>query len=365
MENMGIEVTQKEQFWKGKQVFITGHTGFKGSWLALVLQHFGASITGYALDPPTKPSLYELAGLQSLLQSNIRDIRDFESLQAALKAAEPEIIFHLAAQPIVLESYKDPLGTYSTNILGTANLLQAARFVPSVRAIVVITTDKCYENREWIWPYRESDRLGGYDPYSSSKACAELVTSSMRNSFFHPDRYDQHGVAIASVRAGNVLGGGDWARDRLVPDVIRAFLKNEKVILRNPSAVRPWQHVLEPLSGYMLVAENLYREGVEFGETWNFGPEHSDAKPVEWIVRTLCTLWGSEAAYEIEQNPGLHEAHYLKLDWSKARACLDWNPKWNLLTALERTIEWARVYQKAGDIRAICHRQIEEYFNLT
>ena len=350
-------------FWKGKNVFITGHTGFKGSWLAMVLKHFGARVSGYALDPPTKPSLFGLAEAEEGMRSFISDIRDYESLQTSLRSAEPEIIFHLAAQPIVLESYKDPLGTFSTNIMGTANLLQAARFIPSVRAIVIITTDKCYENKEWIWPYREADRLGGYDPYSSSKACTELIASSMRNSFFNPARYDEHGVLLATVRAGNVIGGGDWAKDRLVPDIIRAFIKNENVTLRNPTAVRPWQHVFEPLSGYMLVAEKLYAGDVKTAGAWNFGPDDKDAKPVEWIVKTMCDLWGSESSYNIEKQENAHEAHYLRLDWSKARTYLDWSPEWNLETALKRTIDWYLVYKNCGDIKDICRRQIEEFFN--
>ena len=350
------------KFWKDKKVFITGHTGFKGSWLSMILNHSGAMITGYSLSPPTDPSLFESAKVDKLVSSNIKDIRDSEALQAALLKAKPEIVFHLAAQPIVLESYKDPIETYTTNVIGTLNLMQAVRFTPSVKAIVIITTDKCYENREWIWPYRESDALGGYDPYSSSKACAEIVTASMRNSFFNVSRYPEHGVAVATVRAGNVVGGGDWAKDRLVPDIIRSLLKKETIILRNPGAIRPWQHVFEPLSGYMLLAEKLYTEGPKYAEAFNFGPHDEDARTVEWIVKELCKSWGSAAKYEVRGQPDLHEAYYLKLDWSKAKTLLNWSPKWDLGTALKYVVEWSKVYHDHGDIYGICLKQIEDYF---
>jgi CDP-glucose 4,6-dehydratase len=295
------------------------------------------------------------------MRSVIGDIRDTDLVKRVFLEHRPEIVFHLAAQPLVRSSYEDPLGTYSTNVMGTANVLEAARQTDSVRAVVAVTTDKCYENQEWEWPYRETDRLGGYDPYSNSKACAELVVSAYRNSFFNPVDYSRHGIAIASVRAGNVIGGGDWAEDRLVPDIIRAFMDARPVRIRNPHAIRPWQHVLEPLRGYLAVAESLFQEGVKGGEAWNFGPEQSDAQPVDWIVRELAELWGAGARWELEKSAQPHEAQYLKLDWSKAAARLEWHPELRLKEALAMTAVWYQARLQGQDMSAFTGAQIKQY----
>lgn len=351
-------------FFSGKNVFVTGHTGFKGSWLSLWLNSLGARVTGYSLAPPTNPSLFELAGIKELVRSHQADIRERETLAKALCESKPDIVFHLAAQPLVRESYKIPAETFETNVMGTVNLLEAVRSCRTVKAVVNITTDKCYENREWAWGYREGDRLGGHDPYSNSKACSELVTASYRSSFFNPDEYEKHGVALATARAGNVIGGGDWAAERLVPDILRALLAGEAIYIRNPLAIRPWQHVLEPLNGYLTLAQRLYECGPEYAEGWNFGPMDADAKPVEWIVRRLCRLWGEEARYEIEKGVQPHEAHYLKLDCSKASARIGWRPKWTLDRALDSIIEWTHYYRSGSDIRNICQKQINDYMTI-
>jgi CDP-glucose 4,6-dehydratase len=348
-------------FWEGKRVFLTGHTGFKGSWLVLWLNALGAKVTGYALEPPTDPSLFELCHLDELVNSRIADVRDGETLCRTMADANPEIVIHMAAQPLVRDSYKIPVETYAINVMGTVNLLESVRNCKSVRAVVNVTTDKCYENREWVWGYRENEAMGGHDPYSNSKGCAELVTAAYRSSYFNPTSYEDHGVALASARAGNVIGGGDWATDRLIPDCVRALLRGEKIAIRNPHAIRPWQHVLEPLSGYMFLAQKLYEEGARFATGWNFGPDDNDAKPVEWIVRRMCADWGEGASYEIDRGEHPHEAHYLKLDCSKAKAELGWHPRWNLDTAIDRSIEWARAYQQNRNLRDICLQQIEEY----
>ncbi len=348
-------------FWKDKKVFITGHTGFKGSWLCIWLNALGAKVYGYALRPPTVPSLFELAGVSELAQSVIADVRDLCSLQDALTLFSPEIVIHMAAQPIVRDSYERPVETYEINVMGTIHLLEAVRNCAGIRAVINVTTDKCYENREWVWPYRENEPMGGYDPYSNSKACSELVTSAYRSSFFNPTKYATHGVAVASARAGNVIGGGDWAPDRLIPDCIRALLKGEKVLIRNPYAIRPWQHVLEPLGGYLQLAQKLCEEGIPYAEAWNFGPPEDDARPVEWLVQRLCEKWGGNAGYTIDQGEHPHEAHYLKLDCAKAAALLGWRPRWSLEAAIDRVIEWTKVYREEGDMRAICVKQVEEY----
>ncbi|MFA5343371.1 MAG: CDP-glucose 4,6-dehydratase [Kiritimatiellia bacterium] len=348
-------------FYRGKRVLVTGHTGFKGAWLSLWLHKLGAHVTGYALPPPTDPSLYDLCGLNKLVAGTIADIRDPAALARTLQSTAPEIVIHMAAQPLVRESYKNPVETYAVNVMGTANLLEAVRACKGVQAVVNVTTDKCYENREWLWGYRENEPLGGYDPYSSSKACSEIVAAAYRASFFNPHQFERHGVAIATARAGNVVGGGDWAADRLVPDCIRALLKGEKIVVRNPLSVRPWQHVLEPLSGYLRLAQKLVEEGPRFASAWNFGPNDDDARPVQWIVAKLCALWGTETAYAVEQDEQPHEAHYLKLDWSKARTELGWRPRWNLEHALKKTVEWAKAYQGHKDVRSVCLRQIQEY----
>ena len=349
------------RFWKGKKVFLTGHTGFKGSWLCLWLHALGAEVHGYALDPPTEPSLYRLCTIDGLVRSTIADVRDRERVAQAVHAAGPEIVIHMAAQPLVRDSYKVPVDTYGINVMGTVNLLEAVRAADTVRAVINVTTDKCYENREWLWGYRENEPLGGYDPYSSSKACSELATAAYRSSYFHPADHAKHGVGVATARAGNVIGGGDFAADRLVPDCVRSILKGEKVLIRNPHSIRPWQHVLEPLSGYLVLAEKLVENGAAHSEPWNFGPDDSDAVTVERIVRSFCDRWGSGAAYEIDAAEHPHEAGFLKLDCSKARTRLGWRPRWNLDRAVASIVDWTRAYVEQKVLREVCLRQIMTY----
>lgn len=353
-------------FWRGKRVFITGHSGFKGAWLCIWLQSLGAEVIGYALQPPTTPNLFQLSGLDKDMQSTFADIRDLERLRQVVANTDPTIIFHMAAQPLVRNSYKHPVDTYEVNVMGTVNVLEAVRMAAasgksSIRAVINVTTDKCYENREWAWGYRENDRLGGYDPYSNSKACSELVTSAYRNSFFHPEK----GIRIATARAGNVIGGGDWAEDRLIPDCVRAYLSKSVMSIRNPAAIRPWQHVLEPLGGYLLLAEHMVQNTGEFGGSWNFGPQDADVQSVEWVVQRLGTKLGNHDFYEIEpgsdQGKHPHEANLLKLDCSKSSSYLNWHPRWSLDTALDRIAEWLLAYQEQRDIRTTCLEQIEAY----
>lgn len=331
-------------FWEGRRVLLTGHTGFKGSWLSLWLQRLGAEITGYALRPPSTPNLFELAEVGGRMRSVTGDVRDLPTLLAAFGEARPEVVFHLAAQPLVRLSYDDPVETYATNVQGTVHVLEAARETADVRAVVIVTTDKCYENREWPWPYREVDRLGGYDPYSSSKACAELVVAAYRDSFFNPRRWSDHGTAVASARAGNVLGGGDWAEDRLVPDLMRGFSGGQVVRIRNPDAVRPWQHVLEPLSGYLMLARGLFDDGPVYGGAWNFAPREEGSRTVAWIADHLARAWGEAASWLRDSGEHPHEARTLKLDWSKARERLGWAPRWSLETTLDHVSSWYRTW---------------------
>ena len=349
------------EFWIGKRVFLTGHTGFKGSWLSLWLQQLGADVTGFALRPATQPSLFETARVAQGMRSVIGDIRDDMAIAKAMCDFAPDIVFHMAAQPLVRRSYADPVETYSTNVMGTVNLLEAVRQTSSVRAVVNVTTDKCYENKEWVWGYREDEPMGGFDPYSSSKGCAELVTAAYRNSFFNAATYNQHQVALATARAGNVIGGGDWSEDRLIPDILRAMQNGDSVGIRNPQAVRPWQHVLEPLSGYLTLAEKLYCEGAVFGEAFNFGPAEDDAKPVQWIVQELTRHWGQDARWHLDCGNHPHEAHYLKLDCSKARAMLGWTPRWDLGHALKTISAWHKAYLAMHDMRDVCLQQIDAY----
>ncbi len=348
-------------FWRNKRVFLTGHTGFKGGWLSLWLQQLGANVTGYALPPPTQPSLFETSRVAEGMTSITGDIRDGKALATSLREAAPDIVIHMAAQPLVRRSYMDPVETYSTNVMGTVHLLEAVRQTPSVRAVVNVTTDKCYENKEWVWAYRENEPMGGYDPYSNSKGCAELVTSAYRNSFFNPDKYSEHGVALASARAGNVIGGGDWAADRLIPDILTAYAQGKPVLIRSPHAIRPWQHVLEPLRGYLTLAEHLYRDGTSYAEAFNFGPRSEDAQPVEWIVRKLATLWGEGAAWHVDAGQHPHEATYLKLDISKAAHRLNWLPVLNLELALGLTVDWARGLLHGDDLQKLTLSQINTY----
>jgi len=348
-------------FWHSRKVFLTGHTGFKGSWMALWLLSMGADVCGYALDPPTDPSLYRLLDLDGQLKSIRADVRDLAALQSALCDFQPEIVIHMAAQPLVRLSYQSPVETYAVNVLGTAHLLEAVRNTPSVRSVVVVTSDKCYENQEWHWPYREHEPMGGHDPYSSSKGCAELVTAAYRRSFFHSNGRAGHQVAVASARAGNVIGGGDWALDRLVPDIMRAWAAGEPVVIRNPEAVRPWQHVLEPLAGYLVLAERLFDDGAAFAEAWNFGPADSDARPVRYLVSELARLWGDAAAWQCVEPEQVHEAHLLRLDSSKARAQLGWSPRWSLDRTLANTVEWYKAFYTGQDVRALTLNQIQSF----
>lgn len=351
-------------FWRGKNVLLTGHTGFKGSWLSLWLQAMGAKVVGYALPAPTSPSLFEVAEIGRGMTSIIGDIRDLENLRAVFSEYQPDIVIHMAAQPLVRYSYQEPVETYSTNVMGVVNLLEAVRSTSSVKAVVNVTSDKCYENREWVWGYRENEPMGGFDPYSNSKGCAELVTAAYRNSYFPEKGYKQHGVAIASARAGNVIGGGDWAGDRLIPDFMRAIAAGIAVSIRNPQAIRPWQHVLEPLSGYLVLAQRLYERGPEFAEGWNFGPSDDDAKPVQWIVERLTAAWGPAARWELDGGEHPHEACYLKLDCSKAKGRLGWHPKWRLEEALDAIVDWHRAFEDGGDMRAFTLSQISAYADL-
>lgn len=350
-----------EGFFAGKKVLITGHTGFKGSWLSILLHQLGAQVYGYALTPPTNPSLFELAGVDKLVQSTIGDIRDFELLSTVMQQIKPEIVIHMAAQPLVNLSYKNPRETYEVNVIGTVNLFEAVRLTGGVKAIVNVTTDKCYENNEWHWGYRENDRLGGFDPYSNSKACSELVTSAFTNSFFNPANYNIHGTAIASARAGNVIGGGDWAEDRLIPDIFRSIEKNEKVKIRYPYAIRPWQHVLEPLTGYLILSKNLYERGVDFSGAWNFASNDDDAKNVEWITKHICEFWGEKADFEIENKIHNHEANFLKLDCSKAKSELKWYPKWNIISTLQSIVDWNKACYLQNNMLEITQKQISDF----
>ncbi|WP_432467999.1 CDP-glucose 4,6-dehydratase [Agarivorans sp. Z349TD_8] len=349
------------KFWKGKKVFVTGHTGFKGGWLCLWLQEMGAVVKGYALAAPTTPSLFIEANVAEGMESEEGDIRDFYQLLKSISDFKPEIVIHMAAQPLVRLSYDAPIDTYSTNVMGTVHLLEAVRQVGGIKAVVNVTSDKCYENREWVWGYREDEAMGGYDPYSNSKGCAELVASSYRQSFFNKANYHEHGCALASARAGNVIGGGDWAEDRLIPDMLNAFSDNKSVEIRSPYAIRPWQHVLEPLSGYLSVAEHLYAQGCEFAEGWNFGPRDEDAKPVEWIVDKLVSNWGEGASWTLSDGKHPHEAHYLKLDCSKAKMRLNWQAVWSLEYTLTKIVGWQKAWLNAGDMKQYTVNEIKEY----
>ena len=350
-------------FWHQRPVLVTGHTGFKGSWLSLWLQHMGADVTGFALAPPSSPSLFESAEVASKMNSVLGDIREPESILRVMQQVKPDVVIHMAAQSLVRHSYQHPIETFSTNVMGTAHLLEAVRATGGVKAVVVVTSDKCYENREWEWGYRENEAMGGHDPYSSSKGCAELVTAAYRNSFFSDSANAGQPVAVATARAGNVIGGGDWAADRLVPDIVRAFSKKQPVVVRNPDAVRPWQHVLEPLRGYLMLAEKLLTHGSAFAQAWNFGPAESDARSVEWIVDTLSNSWGDQPRWQRDANAHPHEAHTLRLDCAKARAHLAWHPKWQLARALEEIVAWHTAEQAGKSMRAVTLGQIEAYSN--
>lgn len=360
-----VETLMESSFWNGKRVFVTGHTGFKGSWLCLWLASMGAEVTGFALAAQGQPQLFHISGADRDVRSVISDIRNREHLASAISIAQPEIIFHMAAQPLVRQSYSNPVETYEINVLGTAYLLEAVRNALGrgihIRALVNVTTDKCYENKEWEWGYRETDTLGGYDPYSSSKACSELVTASYRRSFFSPQLHQVHGLGIATARAGNVIGGGDASLDRLVPDCLRAFSTGQEVSIRSPRATRPWQHVLEPLSGYLLLARRLFENGSDYASAWNFGPDEKSVVSVERLVHSLSELWGNEAKYDVDTTLQPHEAHDLKLDSSRARRILGWRPRWTVETALEKTVEWHRFWLAKEDIRELCLQQIKDF----
>lgn len=352
-------------FWPGKRVLLTGHTGFKGSWLSLWLQSLGAQVTGYALAPTTYPSLFEIADVAQGITSVIGDIRDLARLQAVFAKHKPEIVIHMAAQPLVRYSYQNPVETYATNIMGTVHVLEVVRNAAGVKAVVNITTDKCYENREGVWGYRENEPMGGFDPYSNSKGCAELVSAAYRSSFFNANNYAQHGVALATARAGNAIGGGDWAQGRLVPDILTAFEEGRKVLVRNPHAIRPWQHVMEPLRGYLTLAEELFERGPIFAGAWNFGPNYGDAKPVRWIVEEMAALWGGGAQWQVDTFDHPHEADNLKLDISKARSLLDWHPALRLRDSLALIIDWSKRRQAGANMRQLTLAQLHDYQALT
>jgi CDP-glucose 4,6-dehydratase len=342
-------------FWQGKRVFLTGHTGFKGSWLSLWLASLGAEVRGYAFNPPTSPSLFNEATVSSIIDSQIGDIRDQSTLHESMTTFNPDILIHMAAQPLVRYSYDEPIETYEVNVIGTAKVLEVARSCTNLKAIVNITTDKCYENDGRSEAYKEDDPMGGYDPYSSSKGCAELVTSSYRCSFLQ-----DKGIGLSSVRAGNVIGGGDWADDRLIPDILRSFEKNKPVVIRNPKATRPWQHVLEPLSGYLILAEKLYKNQKEYSEGWNFGPNEQDVKSVDWILNKMTLKWPN-SSWVLDKNSNPHEASFLKLDITKSKSKLGWTPVWELSHTLEKITAWHKAWLNKEDMQAVCLTEIKEY----
>jgi CDP-glucose 4,6-dehydratase len=346
-----------QAFWQGKRVLVTGHTGFKGSYLCLWLQDMGAHVVGYALAPPTEPSLFSAAQVADGMTSVLGDIRDLAHLQAVVAEHEPEIILHLAAQALVRPSYAAPVETFSTNVMGTVHVLEAARLSKSVNVVVNVTSDKCYANREWVWGYRENEAMGGHDPYSSSKGCAELVTAAYRASYWSQDGR----VQLGSARAGNVIGGGDWAKDRLLPDLLAALSRGEPAVIRNPASVRPWQHVLEPLSGYLLLAERLWTDGAAFADGWNFGPSADDVQPVRWIADHVTALWGGGARWQTTGEAQLHEARLLTLDSAKARDALPWRPRWTLDQALRHTVQWQQAFLRGEPMRAVTLSQIYAY----
>ncbi len=344
-------------FWEGKRVFITGHTGFKGSWLSIWLSYLGATVKGYALTPPTSPALFNEARVEELIDSQIGDIRDQEEVYKSMVTFDPDILIHMAAQPLVMYSYKAPIETYEVNVLGTAKVLEAARSCNNLKAIINVTTDKCYENDGRVNGYKEEDPMGGYDPYSSSKGCVELVSSSYRRSFL-----SSLGIGIATVRAGNVIGGGDWADNRLIPDILRSFESNKSVVIRNPHATRPWQHVLEPLSGYLMLAQKLYNEQSKFSEGWNFGPNEHDIKPVSWILDNIVSKW-PDSNWKLDNNSNPHEASFLKLDISKASSKLSWSPVWSLKFALDMIINWHKQWIDGKDMQIVCQNEIKQYMS--
>lgn len=361
MEVMELEMSMvRKQFWTDKRVLVTGCSGFKGSWLSIWLCDLGADVYGIALEPESNPSLFNLTRLRERIKFTELDVRNSKALTQCVDEIRPQIVFHLAAQPIVRLSYKNPVQTFTTNLIGTLNLYEAIRFTDSVKTVINVTTDKVYKNYEWEWGYRENEALGGYDPYSASKACSEILTESYRRSFFN-----QEGVNIATARAGNVIGGGDWSDDRLIPDVLRSLENRGQVLIRNPNSIRPWQHVLESLSGYLILAQNLHQNKVDFSGAWNFGPDESDAKPVKDVVERICQEWGAEACWNIQPGNHPHEANYLKLDISKSRAKLKWKPKWNLNKAVALTVSWQKKFLLGADSYQLCLNQLNEYVNET
>ncbi len=351
-------------FWSGRKVLVTGHTGFKGSWLCLWLHRAGAKVVGYALDPPTTPSLFVAAEVANRAESIRGDIRNVGELTDVIRRHSPEVVLHLAAQSVVRASYDDPIETYSTNVVGTASVFQAIRNVPGPRTIVNVTTDKVYRNHEWVWGYRENDELGGHDPYSNSKACAELVAQSFRDSFFPAAKLGEHGVGIASARAGNVIGGGDWTANQLIPDIMRAFGAHKPVMIRQPGSVRPWQHVLDCLSGYILLAERLHGAAREVSGEWNFGPDLADARPVSWLVDVLVKTWGGDAAWKLDGGNHPHEAQLLRLDSSKAAKTLGWRPRLDLANALTWTADWYKAHFAGAHAEALFLEHIDRYNRL-
>lgn len=350
-------------FYKGKRILVTGHTGFKGSWLALWLNQLGAKVIGYALKPPTSPSLFELCNVKKGIVSIENDISNFDMLKGVFDEYKPEIVIHMAAQSLVRPSYEEPLSTYQTNVMGTVNLFEVCRHTDSVQVIINVTSDKCYDNKSLDRGYREDDPMGGYDPYSSSKGCSELITAAYINSYFNPELCETGKTVLASVRSGNVIGGGDWSKDRLIPDCVRALTQGNPLIIRYPDATRPWQHVLEPLCGYLMLARDIYESGTKFSGGWNFGPDDEDAKPVKWLVERITDSWGNNASWKTDVGDKLHEAKYLKLDCSKAKKQLGWEPKWCLETALDKTIDWYKAYQSNENILNITLEQIRSYEN--